>query len=451
MKLQNQDVVSVAEGGSVILKLDDDQYVYLEPNTRIQISSAGKTGSAQTKIELLSGAMSALIEKKLAQNESFSVTVDNVSMMVRGTIFRIARGQTKSGEPTVTVQTVEGTVGVTAGNGEQALGAGLQDVILLTDAGGTFTATDTPIDYSLLPPETQEWIYGALQDKLNAATNQDEIELLQEILASIGASSAGAAETSLPEITSVPPTPSQIPTPTAEPEYALRFRESSYGTVKVAEGLYPAGAKIAITVEARDGYEFNGWMINGESAPSLGMSGDITFIMPDSDTLLGARFKKTKYELSIEQPALGGTIQGEDGRYAQGSKIALTAEADTGYQLSCWLVNGSESALLGTSLVIQYTMPAANCKISAKFTLAPVSHSLSFEQPVQGGGSISLTAGQYASGDIVTISAAPDANMELAGLVINGVLDGSYEGQTSMEFTMPDEDVLISAVFQNIV
>ena len=163
MKLQNQDVVTTLEGGSVILKLDDDKYVYLEANTQIQINAAGKTGSTQTKIELIRGVVSAVIEKKLAQNESFSVTVDNVSMVVRGTIFRIVRGQTESGEPIVTVQTVEGTVGVAAGDdGEHALGAGLQNEIVLTDPDETFSSGDMPIDFSLRPLATRDWLKPAL-------------------------------------------------------------------------------------------------------------------------------------------------------------------------------------------------------------------------------------------------------------------------------------------------
>ena len=173
--------------------------------------------------------------------------------------------------------------------------------------------------------------------------------------------------------------------------------------------------------------------------------------MPNSDTMIGARFRKTKYGLSIVQPAQGGTIQGEAGTYVHGDQIKLTAEVDAGYQLTCWLVNGRESALLGKDLAVTYTMPTANCKIGAKFDSAPVTHCLSFEQPVQGGGTIGMTAGQYASGDVISISAAPDANMELSGLVINGVFDGSYQGQTSIVFTMPDEDVVISAVFQSII
>lgn len=522
MKLQDQDVVTAAGDGSVILKLDDDKYVYLEPNTQIKISAAGKTGSTQTKIELISGGMSAVIEQKLAQNESFSVTVDNVSMVVRGTIFRIARGQTESGAPTVTVQTVEGTVGVATGDsGEQALESGLQDVILLTDTGGTFTATDTPIDYSALPPETQDWIYGALEDKLAAATDPDEIETLRGILDLLGAPSSETAETPLPAQTEQP-----AETPTEPPVFTLAVLQPEHGSIQAAGGDYHAGETISLLAVPDDGYQFGGWIFNGGAGyAALGKSTSAQLTMPESDATVSAKFSLVRYTLSIEQPAAGGSIAGTAGKYAPGSGVSLTAAPSAGYVLVRWLVNGGESSALGTASSVTYRMTEHDVTISAEFTeastltieqpalggsvsgtggLYPIgaeialsavpaagyaftgwivngslsaelgtnasityvmpgadtilsaaftqtTHALSFEQPAQGGGSINMTAGQYDSGDIVSISAAPDTNMELAGLMINGVFDGSYLGQTSMEFTMPDEDVVISAIFQSVI
>lgn len=295
MKLQDQDVLTVADGGGIVLKLDDDKYAYLEPNAKIRISASGKAGNTNTTIELINGNMSALIEQKLAQNESFRVTVDNVSMVVRGTIFRVSRGMDGSGKPTVTVQTVEGTVGVLAGDGaEQPLDEGLQDVVLLADAGGTFAAVDEPINYTALPPETLAWIRGALADKLGAATDPAEKQSLEEILALINAlpPETEPTPTATPEAT---PTPIPSPTPTPEPTYLLTLRKSYFGTVFVKVGPYPAGAKIPVSVEPRYGYEFNGWMINGASAPALGRSSDIILVMPDSDTMIAARFRKTTY------------------------------------------------------------------------------------------------------------------------------------------------------------
>ncbi|MCE5189407.1 MAG: FecR domain-containing protein [Eubacteriales bacterium] len=450
MKLQDQDIVTAASDGCVILKLDDDKYVYLESGAQIRIYAAGKTGSTETQIELTKGTMSAVIEQKLSANESFRVTVDNVSMVVRGTIFRISRGETESGEPTVLIQTVEGTVGILAEDGaEETLGANLQDVLILTDTGGTFSSTDMPIDYSALKPETLIWIRDALQDKLAGSTDPDEAAALQEILAILNGATAFAAQTPVP--TALPaeePTQTPVPTPTRVPEYTLTLRKSSYGRVTVAEGSYPAGTEIPISAEAYGGFEFNGWMINGESAPSLGMSADTVLVMPNGDTTIGARFRGMKYTLSIEQPAQGGSISGKAGRYAQGEEILLTATAFAGYELTGWLVNGGAAASLGNTPSITFTMPAANRTICAVFSPVAAAHSLTFEQAAQGGGVILLTAGSYTAGTMVPVTVVPETDKILAGLVVNGVLDNIYQGQTSFDYCMPNEDVLLSAVFE---
>lgn len=446
MKLQDQDVLTVADDGGIVLKLDDDKYVYLEPNAKIRISATGTAGNTNTNIELLGGNMSALVEQKLAQNESFRVTVDNVSMVVRGTIFRISRGLNDSGKPTVTVQTVEGTVGVLAGDGaEQPLDEGLQDVVLLTDAGGTFAATNEPIDYTALPPETLDWIRGALAEKLGAVTDPAEKQSLEDILALIEALPDEAEATST--VTPETPTPIALPTPTPEPTYLLTLRESYFGTVFVKAGPYPAGAKIPVSVEPRQGYAFNGWMINGAAAPALGRSSEIILVMPDSDTMIAARFRKTTYWLSIDQPALGGVIVGISGWYAKDDQIPLSATASAGYAFTGWLVDGTYSASLGTTNPITFLMPDANGVIGAQFALLPT-HNLTVEQAAQGGGTISLPAGAYYAGAPIPVTIVPDANMKLAALVINGVVDGSYAGQTSASIVMPDADVILSAIFE---
>ena len=449
MKLQDQDVLTVADGGCVILKLDDDKFVYLESGAQIRIHATGTAGNTNTNIELLGGNMSAVIERKLAQNESFSVTVDNVSMVVRGTVFRVVRGEDEAGGPRVTVQTVEGTVGVRAGDGaEQPLDAGLQGVVLLTDESGTFAAAAEPIDYTALPPETLAWIRGALADKLAASTDPDERETIEGILAILEAvpPESKATPTATPKATPTP-TPILTPTPTPELTYSLTLRKSYFGDVFVKVGPYPAGAKIPVSVEPRRGYEFNGWMLNGASAPALGRSSEIILVMPDSDTMIAARFRKTKYRLSIDQPALGGVIVGKSGRYEKDEQVPLSATASAGYALTGWLINGKISASLGTTNPITFVMPDAKQTISAVFALLPT-HNLTFEQAAQGGGTISLPAGAYYAGAVITVTIVPDAGMKLAALVINGVADSSYVGQTSISFIMPNEEVLISAVFE---
>lgn len=290
MKLQEKDVLTVSDTGSLVLKLDDDKYAYLEPGTQIAIAAAD---GGKTTIELLKGAMSAEIQKKLAAGESFNVTVNNISMVVRGTIFRIELGSDADGNPTVTVQTVEGEVAVEAGGQTlHALGDGLEDVVLLTDSGGTMASIGTPIDYSELPPETLDWIRAALEDKLNTTTDPEEKGLIVAILAVINGSSADNAA---PQPTDTPaptatPEPTPEPTPTPEPAYEFSIEQPRHGKVYAAAGPYFAGDKISVSAKPYANYRFKGWLVNGAEAPELGERSHIKFTMPHSDTTISAAF-----------------------------------------------------------------------------------------------------------------------------------------------------------------
>lgn len=521
MKLQDQDIVTTAKDGIAVLKLDDDKYVYLEPGAQIQIHAAGGAGGTKTEIQLFSGSLSAVIEKELGVNESFSVSVDNVSMVVRGTIFRVSLGVNEQGEPTVTVQTVEGSVGVTIPEGGGTVEASRQDVILLTNEGGTILAANEPTDYADLPPATQDWIRGALEDKLAAASDPEETALLESILESLGGAEEGTTETPLPSPTGTPQA-----TPTEPPVYTLSIVQPEHGRIDAAGGDYKAGATVSLLAVPDDGYCFGGWLVNGGAgSAALGKSVSETLTMPAADTAVSAKFTPVRYTLSIKQPAQGGSVSGTGGKYTPGSRVGLTAVPQSGFTVTGWLINGSVSSALGTDTTVSYRMPEHDVTISAEFAEAytltieqpaqggtiggtgglyvigaeislnatpsagyaltgwivngsvstelgtnpsliysmpgadttfsaeftKTTHTLSFEQAAQGGGAISMTAGEYASGDTVSIFAAPETDMMLAGLIINGVFDGSFQGQTSMDFTMPDEDVLISAVFQNVI
>jgi len=218
MKLQDQDVLTVLSASSLILKLDDDKYVYLEPDTQIGIAASGGAGSTRTTIQLLKGAMSSEIQKKLGADETFSVSVGNVSMVVRGTIFRIVLESDAEGNATVTVQTVEGKVAIDTGS-ESALTGGYQAVVLLTESEGTLESIDVPIDYSLLPPNTRDWVRGAVEDKLNAATDPSEVGALSAILDAIDAGSLSGNATMQPTESPAPtPSPTSIPTATPKPK-----------------------------------------------------------------------------------------------------------------------------------------------------------------------------------------------------------------------------------------
>ena len=463
MNLQDKDVVTVSESGTLILKLDDDKYVYLEPDTRIEINAAGKSGRTQTTINLLKGSMSSVIQQKLESGETFSVTVDNISMVVRGTIFRVELSKNDTDNPIVTVQTIEGEVNVDVGDGTQnVLNTNLQDVILLTDAGGEFSKKNTPINYSELPPETRKWLRDALQDKLEITTNLDEINTLKIIIAIIESGvqdqiSAPPTETLTLASTSTPvltqtSTPTLTMPPSLTPTLALTNTPTPTAILVLVSTSTSIPAKTSIPESTITRTFTSTPTTTFTVTPTPTTTSTVTPTPTETSTVTPTPTETftvmpaITYKLTIEQPALGGTVNGISGQYAQGTQISLSAVNSSGYELTGWLVNGNICSSLGTDSSITFTMPGADTTISASFSL--ITYSLSYEQPSSGGGTISMTAGEYAPGETIHITVTPDSDKFLECLVINGFQDSSYLGLSEIDFIMPSEDVVITAVFK---
>ncbi|NLV58290.1 MAG: FecR domain-containing protein [Clostridiales bacterium] len=218
MKLQDGDVVTTPAGSGLVLKLDDDKYEYLEPDTQLEIVAAGGPGNTMTTIRLMKGAVSSAIQQKLGPGETFSVTVDNVSMVVRGTVFRVVLGTDGEGNSTVIVQTVEGEVGINTGSGEEhSLGCGLQAEVLFTEDGGMLGGADEPIHYEDLPEETRNWLREVIRNQLNNTDDSEKRDALKAILAAIDDNSPDNASENQTKKYKPTPRPKYTPKPTPQP------------------------------------------------------------------------------------------------------------------------------------------------------------------------------------------------------------------------------------------
>ena len=99
-------------------------------------------------------------------------------------------------------------------------------------------------------------------------------------------------------------------------------------------------------------------------------AGNITFTYGTKSTTVAVQVK-TKYTVTAEVYS-GDSAKGSvsispsssDGKYAEGSKVNLTATANTGYQLEGWY-NGATK--LSEASQYEYTVPASNVTITAKF------------------------------------------------------------------------------------
>lgn len=89
MNLYDGDLVSVLKDSTIVVKFDEDKYVYLGENTKIKIKSEGKD-KYKTNVFVLEGIVLAELQNKLGVDEEFFLSSNNSVMAVRGTIFGLS-------------------------------------------------------------------------------------------------------------------------------------------------------------------------------------------------------------------------------------------------------------------------------------------------------------------------------------------------------------------------
>ena len=88
MNLYDGDVLNVSKDSILVVKFDEDKYVYLGENTKVNIKSEGKD-SYKTNIFVETGKVLAEIQNILGQDEEFFLSSNNSVMAVRGTVFGV--------------------------------------------------------------------------------------------------------------------------------------------------------------------------------------------------------------------------------------------------------------------------------------------------------------------------------------------------------------------------
>lgn len=111
MQLQSNDQADTGGDSYVQMKMDEDKYLLMEPDTSIRIEATGNETDSKTKIVLTKGAIVNRIEKKLSEDSSYEVETPNSTMAVRGTQFRVAISEPdENGDVYTTLEVYDGSV-----------------------------------------------------------------------------------------------------------------------------------------------------------------------------------------------------------------------------------------------------------------------------------------------------------------------------------------------------
>ncbi|MEH6447600.1 MAG: FecR domain-containing protein [Oleispira sp.] len=100
-QLSQQDVVK-SMNGTAMIQFADDSRLLLKANSSIRMASLQFYDPSQfvnTRVELLKGRVKAQVEKLTNKNSQYLISTPAAVAAVRGTEFRVARSEIKTGEP----------------------------------------------------------------------------------------------------------------------------------------------------------------------------------------------------------------------------------------------------------------------------------------------------------------------------------------------------------------
>ena len=88
-KLMNGDILSTDKNSTVRISLDDDKYIFVEPDSMLYIYFTDIAGEGDISVNLSRGAAICEINEKLKKKASFTFKTPNSIVSVRGTVFRV--------------------------------------------------------------------------------------------------------------------------------------------------------------------------------------------------------------------------------------------------------------------------------------------------------------------------------------------------------------------------
>ena len=206
----------------------------------------------------------------------------------------------------------------------------------------------------------------------------------------------------------------------------------------------PVGTELVATAPEKDGYTFTGWEVTGLSADVDTTKATITFKMPANNVKLEPQYEKNTYTL---------TVDGVDEPRVFDENVTVTAPEKDGHTFTGWEVTGLPADVDTTKATISFKMPANNVTLKAQYTEnAPKTYKLDVSDATitlkDGGAVADLKA--VPAGTELKATADEDTETSVFKSWSCTGLELTEEQRIArvVEFTMPDHDVELTAVFE---
>ena len=256
---------------------------------------------------------------------------------------------------------------------------------------------------------------------------------------------------------------------------------ASEGKVETQNGLYEAqvGDLVTLVVTPEAGYHLDTLTVtyayNG-GTESLTLTkiaeNTYTFVMPAIDVTVTATFALDTYKVTADTEIEGGlvTIAGHKDSivwFDYKDTVEFTAAPEAGYYISrvAYEYNGSIVELYAgtqadiTAQIYSFEMPHYDVKLIVEFAKVDYNIDVTASNTASDGtGKVETESGNYTAqlGDIVTLVVTPEEGYHLASLTVtrNGAQESlvlTKVEDNKFTFTMPAEDVVVTATFAEIV
>ena len=206
----------------------------------------------------------------------------------------------------------------------------------------------------------------------------------------------------------------------------------------------PVGTELVATAPEKDGYTFTGWKVTGLPADVDTTKATISFKMPANNVTLKPQYEKNTYTL---------TVDGKPEQRVFDEDVTVTAPEKDGYTFTGWEVTGLPADVDTTKATITFKMPANNVTLKAQYTEnAPETYKLIVSYAkitLKDGSDVADLTAVRAGTELKAIAYEDTETSVFKNWNCTG-LELTEEQRTArvVEFTMPDHDVELTAVFE---
>lgn len=278
MRLESGDKINVGAESWLKIKMDEDKYALVEPDSILRLEASGSSADSKTILHLEAGAVSNRLESKLSDGSSYEVNTPNSTMAVRGTVFRVEVTIDENGVSISNVSIFDGSVAARLVYPDGTTDAEEAAVLLVNgtaaqmwgnDVLSRYVSRDTELKLDDLDLKTLKFLQEAQEAGQNLEISPDELEeLITALERGLGEeeTTASTEETTEPtEETTAPATePSATEATTTEspataPSYytvTFRYNGKTFATQTVQKNKTAEVPKLQPTASGSWNFDF---------------------------------------------------------------------------------------------------------------------------------------------------------------------------------------------------